>query len=81
MMFNLIGPDVLNGANEATLLQHIKQVAVQPTHVEVHRQKFFRMTQADGETVKGIGGVQGQNGHFTKYDRDFYCRSNASDRN
>ena len=56
MMFNLIGPDVLNGANEATLLQHIKQVAVQPTHVEVHRQKFFRMTQADGETVNQFVG-------------------------
>ena len=51
MLFELIGPQDLNSANETQLLGHIKRVAVQGVHTEVHRQRFFRITQAAGESL------------------------------
>ena len=51
MLFNFIGPDALQNATEAQLLQYIKSVAVKSVHPEVYRQQFFQMRQGDGETI------------------------------
>ena len=51
LLFEYIGADALNTADENELLDFIKSVAVKGTHKEVHRMKFFRLCQMDGETI------------------------------
>ena len=51
MLFEFVGPDVLNSCTEDDLLAHIKSVAVRNVHVEVHRRNFNTMTQNDGESI------------------------------
>ena len=51
LLFEYVGADALNTATEHALLNHIKSVAVKGTHKEVHRLKFFRLHQMDGETI------------------------------
>ena len=51
MLFNFVGPDVLNNATENDLMKHIKAVAVRTIHPEVYRQQFFTMKQTDGESI------------------------------
>ena len=51
MLFNFVGPEVLNNATEDELLEHIKSVAVKTVHPEVYRQQFFVMKQSDGESI------------------------------
>lgn len=51
MLFNFIGPDVLNTASEHDLMKHIKSVAVRAVHPEVYRQQFFMLKQSDGESI------------------------------
>ncbi|XP_066925578.1 uncharacterized protein [Clytia hemisphaerica] len=51
LLFEYVGAEALNTANENELLNFIKSVAVKGTHKEVHRMKFFRLCQMDGETI------------------------------
>ena len=51
ILVELVGTERLNSASEEELLGHIRKVAVQGVHKEVHRQRFARITQADGESV------------------------------
>jgi len=51
LLFEYIGADALNTATEVELLEYVKSVAVKGTHKEVHRMKFFRLSQMDGETI------------------------------
>lgn len=51
MLFNFVGPEVLNNASEDDLLGYIKSVAVKVVHPEVYRQQFFNLRQSDGETI------------------------------
>lgn len=51
MLFNFVGPEVLNTASEADLLKFIKSVAVKTVHPEVYRQQFFNLRQSDCESV------------------------------
>ena len=51
LLFEYIGAETLNAATEDELLNFIKSVAVKGTHKEVHRMKFFRLSQMDGETI------------------------------
>jgi len=51
LLFNFVGPEVLNTASEENLLKYIKSVAVKVVHPEVYRQQFFNLRQSDCETV------------------------------
>ena len=51
LLFEYVGAEALNTANEEELLNFIKGVAVKGTHKEVHRMKFFKLYQMDGETI------------------------------
>ena len=51
LLFDFIGPEVLNRATEEDLLNHIKSVAVKGVHKEVHRLTFTKIQQADNEPV------------------------------
>ena len=51
LLFEYVGATNLNAADETQLLEHIKSVAVKDTHKEVHRMKFFRLSQTDGESI------------------------------
>ena len=51
LLFNFVGPEVLNTASEENLLKYIKSVAVKVVHPEVYRQQFFNLRQNDCETV------------------------------
>ena len=51
LLFDIIGPTILDACTEDDLLKHIKSIAVQGSHKEVHRQTFQALSQADGELV------------------------------
>ena len=51
MLFEFVGPDVLNTCTEAALLAHIKKISVKQTHPEVHQASFNSMTQEQGESA------------------------------
>ena len=51
MLFEFIGPTVLDACSEEDLLKHIKSVAVKVTHPEVHQMNFNTMRQEAGDTV------------------------------
>lgn len=51
LLFEFVGPAVLDNCTESELLQHIKSVAVKVTHKEVHRMAFDKMVQGQGETI------------------------------
>ena len=51
LLFDLVGPTILDACTEAQLLDHIKAVAVQGSHKEVHRQKFQAIKQEEGQNV------------------------------
>ena len=51
LLFQYVGATSLNATTKNDLLQHIKSVAVKGTHKKVHRIKFFRLSQMDGETI------------------------------
>ena len=50
MLFNFVGA-ALKTATEVQLLNHIKSIAVVGVHKEVHRQKFNKMVQAEGQGI------------------------------
>jgi hypothetical protein len=51
MLFEFVGPDILNACTEEELLAHIKSVAVKQVHHEVHQMNFHMMSQDDGEPI------------------------------
>ena len=51
LLFELIGPEILNSATEEHLLQKIRLVTVRGLHKEVQRQIFHSMTQGEGEVI------------------------------
>ena len=51
LLFDFVGPDALHTASEQELLAHIKSVSVRGVHKEVHRQQFFKMMQAEEESI------------------------------
>ena len=51
LLFEYVEATSLNAATKSDILEHIKSVAVTCTHKEVHRMKFFRLSQMDGETI------------------------------
>ena len=51
MLYNFVGPDILNTATEDELLSHIKSVAVKSVHREVYRQQFSSMRQGENESI------------------------------
>ena len=51
MLFELVGATTLNALPEMELLERMRKVAVRGVHKEVHRQRFFRITQAEGESL------------------------------
>ena len=51
LMFDFVGPVVLDNASEAELLAHIKSVAVKGVHKEVHRLTFVKIRQSQNEPV------------------------------
>ena len=51
VLFNFVGPESLDNANEQDLMRYIKSVAVRAVHPEVYRQQFFTLKQSDGESV------------------------------
>ena len=51
LLFEYVGPSVLNSCTEAQLLQHMKSVAVKIVQKEVHRLDFNSMLQEDGESI------------------------------
>ena len=51
MLFEFVGPDVLNACTEEQLLTHIKSVAVKVVHHEVHQVSFHAMSQEQGESI------------------------------
>ena len=51
LLFDIVGPEILNSCSESQLLEYIKSVAVQGSHKEVHRQKFQALKQEEGQLV------------------------------
>ena len=51
LLFDIVGPTTLDACDEDTLLHHVKSVAVQGSHKEVHRQKFQALAQEEGEAI------------------------------
>lgn len=51
LLFDIIGSSVLDNCSEDELLKHIRSVAVQGSHKEVHRQKFQALSQEEGEMI------------------------------
>ena len=51
MLFNFVGPDAFNTANEDDLLTYMKSVAVKVAHPVVYRQQFFVLKQNYGESI------------------------------
>ena len=51
LLLEYVGADALNTATEEEMLGYIKSVAIKGTHKEVHRMKFFRLSQMYGETI------------------------------
>ena len=51
MLFEFVGPTILNSCTEDQLLDHIKSVAVKITHPEVHQMNFHAMRQEPGESI------------------------------
>ena len=51
LLFDIVGPRTLDGCSETELLAHIKSVAVQGSHKEVHRQRFQALKQDEGQLV------------------------------
>ena len=51
MLVELIGPTTLNGLSEDELLANIKRIAVHGVHKEVHRQRFTKISQHEGEPL------------------------------
>ena len=51
LLFEFVGPAVLDTATEDQLLSHIKTIAVKGLHKEVHRVNFGKLKQEDGENV------------------------------
>ena len=51
MMFQFVGPTILDACSEEDLLAHIKSVAVRQVHHEVHQMKFNMMMQDEGESI------------------------------
>ena len=51
LLFDIVGPEILNSCSETELLEYIKSVAVQGSHKEVHRQKFQALKQEEGQLV------------------------------
>ena len=51
MLFEFVGPEVLNECSEEELLAHIKAIAVKQIHHEVHQMNFHMMSQDEGEPI------------------------------
>ena len=51
MLFEFVGPDVLNECSEEELLAYIKSIAVKQIHHEVHQMNFHMMSQDEGEPI------------------------------
>ena len=51
LLFEFVGPEILDAASESELLGHIKAIAVKGLHKEVHRMNFSKLKQSDGESV------------------------------
>ena len=51
LLFEFVGPEVLDNASESQLMAHIKGIAVKGLHKEVHRMNFSKIKQGDGESV------------------------------
>ena len=51
LLFDIVGPRTLDACTETELLAHIKSVAVQGSHKEVHRQRFQALKQDEGQLV------------------------------
>ena len=51
MLFEFVGPTVLDACSEDELLGHIKSIAVKEVHHEVHQRNFHLMQQEDGESI------------------------------
>ena len=51
MLFEFVGPAVLDACTEEELLGHIKSLAVKQVHHEVHQMNFHMMSQEEGEPI------------------------------
>ena len=51
LLFSFVGSEELDATDEDTLLGYIKSISVRGVHKGVHRQHFFKMLQADGESI------------------------------
>ena len=51
LLFEFVGPTILDRASEVELMGHIKGIAVKGLHKEVHRMNFSKIKQGDGENV------------------------------
>ena len=51
MLFEFVGPEVLNECTEEELLAYIKSIAVKQVHHEVHQMNFHMMRQDEGEKI------------------------------
>ena len=51
MLFEFVGPEVLNDCTEEELLAYIKSIAVKQVHHEVHQMNFHMMSQDEGEPI------------------------------
>jgi len=51
LLFEFVGAQSLDAANENEMLTHIRSVAVKGTHKEVHRMNFSKLNQMEGETI------------------------------
>ena len=51
LLFEFVGPTILDTATEDQLLSHIRKIAVKGLHKEVHRVNFGKVKQGDGESI------------------------------
>ena len=78
MLFEFVGPDVLNACTEEELLKHIKSIAVKQIHHEVHQMKFHMMSQQDGEPISRFVARLKSQAFLCKFSVDCACTPKTS---
>ena len=51
LLFEFVGPTILDTATKDQLMSHIRKIAVKGLHKELHRMNFGKIKQGDGESV------------------------------
>ena len=77
-LFDFIGEKGLSLCDEANLLKHIKQIAVEGKNPAVHRQEFYAITQSPDQPVTAfVGSLQAKAAHCC-FNTKCECGKDAS---